>query len=109
MSDPGRVSNLDANPTVPSVQAGPLRVKRNRSDTPMSDYRPTRTAPTMRHGGLPREIGAAHDNVCPMSRHAFLIIAHDNWEILRIQLRLLDDPRAAIYLHIDKRSTPRHS
>lgn len=35
-------------------------------------------------------------------RHAYLILAHRNWNQLQILLRLLDHPRNDIYLHIDK-------
>lgn len=38
-----------------------------------------------------------------MKKHAYLIIAHDNFEILRSQLRLLDDSRNDIYIHIDEK------
>lgn len=38
-------------------------------------------------------------------RHAFLIMAHSNWEQLRILLTLLDDSRNDIFLHIDKKAT----
>lgn len=34
-------------------------------------------------------------------KHAYLIIAHNNFEILKKQLQLLDDPRNDIYIHID--------
>lgn len=37
-------------------------------------------------------------------KHAYLIIAHDNVEILNVLLHLLDDERNDIYLHIDKKS-----
>lgn len=37
-------------------------------------------------------------------KHAFLIMAHNNWEQLKKLLFLLDDSRNAIYLHIDKKS-----
>ena len=37
----------------------------------------------------------------PRQRHAWLIIAYDNFRILDRQLRLLDDPRNSIHLHID--------
>jgi len=41
-----------------------------------------------------------------MNKHAFLIIAHDNWSVLRVLLRMLDDSRVDIYLHIDKEALP---
>lgn len=37
-------------------------------------------------------------------KHAYLIIAHDNINILNALLHLLDDVRNDIYLHIDKKS-----
>lgn len=37
-------------------------------------------------------------------RHAYLIIAHNNFEQLQTLLDLLDDERNDIYLHIDKKS-----
>jgi len=36
-------------------------------------------------------------------KHAFLIMAHNNFEVLRLLLRSLDDERVDIYLHIDKK------
>lgn len=36
-------------------------------------------------------------------KHAYLIMAHNNFYILDKLLRLLDDPRNDIYLHIDKK------
>lgn len=41
-----------------------------------------------------------------MKKHAYLIIAHDKYEQLQVLLRLLDDPRNDIYIHIDKKSPP---
>ena len=38
-------------------------------------------------------------------KHAYLIIAHNEWEILRTLLTMLDDDRNDIYLHIDRRAT----
>ncbi len=38
-------------------------------------------------------------------KHAFLIIAHNEPEVLAALLRQLDDERNDIYLHIDARST----
>ena len=35
-------------------------------------------------------------------RHAYLIMAYNNWRQLRMLLELLDDPRNDIYIHIDK-------
>lgn len=37
-------------------------------------------------------------------RHAFLIMAHDNWYTLGVLLKLIDAPWADIYLHIDKKA-----
>lgn len=37
-------------------------------------------------------------------RHAYLIMAHNNWTQLQTLLSLLDDPRNDIYLHIDKKA-----
>lgn len=34
-------------------------------------------------------------------RHCFLIMAHNNWNQLKVLLRLLDDSRNTIYLHVD--------
>lgn len=39
-----------------------------------------------------------------MKKHAYLIIAHNNWKILEKLLILLDDKRNDIYLHIDRKS-----
>lgn len=36
-------------------------------------------------------------------KHAYLIMAHDNFYNLKVLLKLLDDERNDIYLHIDKR------
>lgn len=36
-------------------------------------------------------------------KHAFLILAHNDFEILRILLSMLDDERNDIYLHIDRK------
>lgn len=33
-------------------------------------------------------------------------MAHDNWGVLKVLLRLLDDPRNHIYLHIDSAASP---
>ena len=37
-------------------------------------------------------------------KHAYLIMAHNNWKILEKLLILLDDKRNDIYLHIDLKS-----
>ena len=39
-----------------------------------------------------------------MSKHAYLLIAHNEPEVLKVLLRLLDDPRNDIFLHVDKRA-----
>lgn len=39
------------------------------------------------------------------SRHAYLILAHDNFYVLDKLLRLLDDPRNSIYLHVDAKAS----
>lgn len=39
-----------------------------------------------------------------MKKHAYLIIAHNNWNVLKKLLILLDDKRNDIYLHIDRKS-----
>ena len=36
-------------------------------------------------------------------KHAYLIMAHNEFDILEKQLRLLDDYRNDIYIHIDKK------
>ena len=38
-----------------------------------------------------------------MSKHAFLIIAYHQWELLKTLIRMMDDPRNDIYIHIDKK------
>lgn len=38
-----------------------------------------------------------------MGKHAYLILAHNNYYVLEKLLRLLDDPRNDIYIHIDKK------
>lgn len=43
-----------------------------------------------------------------MKTHAYLIMAHNEPETLRILLGLLDDERNNIYVHIDQRSTSLH-
>lgn len=39
-----------------------------------------------------------------MLRHAYLIMAHNNFEILEKQVLLLDSPNADFYIHVDKKS-----
>ena len=36
-----------------------------------------------------------------MKKHAYMIIAHNEFELLETLVRLLDDPRNDIYIHID--------
>jgi len=36
-------------------------------------------------------------------KHAYLIIAHNQWELLQMLVSAIDDPRNDIYLHIDKK------
>ena len=36
-------------------------------------------------------------------KHAYLIVAHNEFEILKKQMMLLDDPRNDFYIHIDKK------
>ena len=36
-----------------------------------------------------------------MQKHAYMIIAHNEFDLLEILVRLLDDPRNDIYIHID--------
>jgi len=36
-------------------------------------------------------------------KHAYLILAHNNFSILKILLKLLDDPRNDLFIHIDKK------
>ena len=36
-------------------------------------------------------------------RHAYLIMAHNEWSLLNVLLSLLDDDRNDIYLHIDQK------
>lgn len=37
-------------------------------------------------------------------RHAFLLIAHNEFQLLKVLLSMLDDKRNDIFLHIDKKS-----
>ena len=37
-------------------------------------------------------------------RHAFLIVAHTNWNQLKTLITLLDDSRSSIYVHVDAKS-----
>ena len=39
-----------------------------------------------------------------MKKHAYLIMAHNEFDMLRRLLKELDDPRNDIYLHIDKKA-----
>lgn len=36
-------------------------------------------------------------------KHAYLIMCHNNWRILKILVSLLDDPRNDIYIHVDRK------
>lgn len=40
------------------------------------------------------------------NRHAYLIMAHNQWELLAQLLATLDDERNDIYLHVDKKASP---
>lgn len=40
-----------------------------------------------------------------MGKHAYLIMAHSDWDTLNTLLELIDDIRNDIYIHIDKKST----
>lgn len=40
-----------------------------------------------------------------MKKHAYLIMAHSDWSLLSKLLKVLDDPRNDIYIHIDKKSS----
>lgn len=39
-----------------------------------------------------------------MLRHAYLIIAHSNWEQLKVLLEMLDESNNALYIHIDAKA-----
>jgi hypothetical protein len=41
----------------------------------------------------------------PAGRHAFLILAHTQPDLLRVLVDLLDDPGADLFVHVDARST----
>ena len=41
-------------------------------------------------------------------KHAFLIMAHNNFEILNALIKVLDDENNDIYIHIDKKSKSFH-
>lgn len=43
-----------------------------------------------------------YDNL-EMDRHAYLIICHGHWQILKLLLQTLDDERNDIYIHVDKK------
>ena len=38
-----------------------------------------------------------------MNKHAYLIMAHDNFKVLKLLIESLDDARHDIYLHVDKK------
>ncbi len=44
-----------------------------------------------------------------MGKHAYLIMAHNQWECLFELLKALDDPRNDIFLHIDKKRPLRNT
>ena len=51
------------------------------------------------------ENGRCHiDGDIVMKKHAYLIMAHNEFDMLRRLLKELDDPRNDIYLHIDKKA-----
>ena len=39
-------------------------------------------------------------------KHAYLVLAHKNWDQLRMLIHLLDDSRNDIYIHLDKSKEP---
>ena len=39
-----------------------------------------------------------------MGKHAYLIMCHNNLEVLKTLVSLLDDSRNDIYIHIDRKS-----
>lgn len=39
-----------------------------------------------------------------MNKHAYLIMAHGNWKILELLLKLLDFENNDIFLHIDEKA-----
>lgn len=39
-----------------------------------------------------------------MNKHAYLIVAHNNWTILDILLKVLDDTRNDVFLVLDNKS-----
>ncbi len=39
-----------------------------------------------------------------MSKHAYLVMAHNDWSLLSKLLRCLDDPRNDIFIHVDKKA-----
>ena len=41
-----------------------------------------------------------------MKRHAFLIIAHNEFGVLQRLVDAIDDPRNDIYIHFDKKVEP---
>lgn len=40
-----------------------------------------------------------------MKRHAYLILAYHQWELLRTLIRMIDDDRNDIYIHVDLKSS----
>lgn len=41
-----------------------------------------------------------------MGKHAYLIMAHGDWYTLKTLLKMIDNARNDIFLHIDKKSNP---
>ena len=39
-----------------------------------------------------------------MNKHAYLIMAHNNWRNLETLIKLIDDDRNDIYIHIDRKT-----
>ena len=39
-----------------------------------------------------------------MGKHAYLVVAHNDWGLLSKLLRCIDDPRNGIFIHVDKKA-----
>ena len=39
-----------------------------------------------------------------MGKHAYLVMAHQDWSLLSRLLQCIDDPRNAIFIHVDKKA-----
>ena len=39
-----------------------------------------------------------------IDKHAYLILAYNNWKVLNLQLQMIDDRRNDIFLHVDQKS-----